>query len=123
MQPPGADVFHAIIGEKGDPRDLPDPALGEGKLGALRRDQGLILLGQGVLRLGHDPDEILFGQRLKLHPNREASLQLGDQVRGLGDMKGPRRDEQDVVGPDVAIAGLDRRTFDDRQQVALDSLA
>ena len=37
-------------------------------------------------------------------------------------MERPGGDEQDVIGPHVAVAGLDGRALDDRQQVALHAL-
>src|SRR2546425_7978399 len=82
-----------------------------------------VLLGEGVLWLRHDPDEVVLGERLQLDPDGEATLQLGDQVRRLGDVERAGRDEEDVVGAHVAVAGLDGRALDDGQQVALHALA
>src|SRR5438034_4257148 len=36
-----------------------------------------VLLGEGVLGLRHDPDEVVLGERLQLDPEGEATLQLG----------------------------------------------
>ena len=47
----------------------------------------------------------------------------GIRSDGLDRVKRPGRDEQDVVGPHRAVARVDRRAFDDRQQVALHALA
>ena len=45
------------------------------------------------------------------------------QVGRLGDMERARRDEQDVVGLDHAVLGVDRRSLDQRQEGALHALA
>ncbi len=55
--------------------------------------------------------------------DREPALELGDQVRRLGNMERARGDEQDVVGLDRAVLGRDRGPFHDRQEVALHALA
>ena len=55
--------------------------------------------------------------------DREAALQLGHQVGGLGQVERPGGDEQDVIGPHRSVLGVDRRSFDDRQQIALHALA
>ena len=60
---------------------------------------------------------------VELDADREAALQLGDQVGRLGQVERARGDEQDVVGLDHAVLGVDRRAFDQRQQVALHALA
>ena len=60
---------------------------------------------------------------LQLDANRKAALELGNQVGGLGGMERARGDEQDVVGADRAVLGVDGRALDDRQQVALHALA
>ena len=42
--------------------------------------------------------QVRLGERLELDPDREAALQLRDQVRGLGDVEGAGGDEEHVVG-------------------------
>ena len=59
----------------------------------------------------------------QLDADRQPALQLGQQVRRLGDMEGARGDEQDVVGLHRPVLGRDRRALDQRQQVALHALA
>ena len=59
----------------------------------------------------------------ELDADRQPSLQLGNQVRRLRQVKRARRDEQDVVGLDHPVLRRDRRAFDERQQVALHALA
>ena len=82
-----------------------------------------ILLGQAGPGVREDADEIRLGQRLQLDPDRQAALQLGQQVARLGDMEGARGDEQDMVGLHRPVFGGDRGALDQRQQIALDALA
>ena len=91
---------------EGHPGNFGDSIRSELELGSLRRDQGLVLLGQRILGLGHDPDEVLLGERLKLDPDGEAALQLGNEVRRLGDVKRAGGDKQDMIAPHIAVAGL-----------------
>ena len=81
------------------------------------------MLGQAGPGRRQDADEILLGQRRKLDPDRQAALKLGQQVGRLGDVERAAGDEQDMVGLDRPIFGRDRRSFDQRQQVALDAFA
>ena len=60
---------------------------------------------------------------LQLDADRQAALQLGQQVRGLGHVERARGDEQDVVGLHRAVLGRDGGALDQRQQVALHALA
>ena len=123
MQPPGADVLHALVHLCRDARDFLHAVRGELERRAIRRAQRRVLLGEGILRLRHDAHEIGLGQRRELDANREAALQLRNQVARLGDMECARRDEEDVIGAHVAVTRLYRRTLDDRQEVALDAFA
>src|SRR6266540_1413583 len=84
--------------------------------------QRLILFDQRILRFGQYADEIFFAQRAQLDANRETALELGNQVGRFGTMKSSRGNEKNMVGLDHAVFGVDRRTFDDRQQVPLNSL-
>ena len=51
------------------------------------------------------------------------SLQLGNQVRGLGHVKGAGGDEQHMIGLHRTVLGVDRAALDQRQEVALHALA
>ena len=73
--------------------------------------------------LGEDGFKVLHGERAKLHADGKAPLQLGDQVAGLGQVKGAGGDEEDVVGFDHAVFGADGGAFHQRQQIALYALA
>src|SRR5213594_21635 len=107
VEPARADVLHLLVRLCRDAGDLLDPVRGELELGPLRRAQRGVLPRERVLGLGEDAHEVLLGERLQLDADREPALQLGDQVRGLGDVERAGRDEQDVVGAHVAVAGLD----------------
>src|SRR2546430_5383984 len=86
---------------------------------ALRAKQLDVLPAQRVPRFRQDADEILARQGVKLDTDRKAPLQLRDEVRGLGHVKGARRDEQDVIRPDDPVLRRDGRALDDGQQIAL----
>ena len=73
-------------------------------------------------RLAEDAGEIVAGQVVHLDADREPALELGHQVRRLGAVERAGGDEQDVVGLDRAVLGVDGRSLDDRQQVALNAL-
>ena len=95
----------------------------EGHRHRFRGHQGRILERQGIVRFRQDADEILFGQGLQFHPDRQAALQFRQQVRRLGDMEGTAGDEQDMVRLDRAVFGGHRGAFDQRQKIALNALA
>ena len=62
-------------------------------------------------------------ERLQLHPDGEAALQLGNQVARLGDVERSGGDEQNVVGAHETVARVDGGAFHDGQDVALHALA
>ena len=80
------------------------PSGREFQLHAFRGQQLRVLLGQRVLRLGQNAQEILALQVGQLDADREAALQFRHQVGRLGQVKRPGGDEQDVVGPHRAVA-------------------
>src|SRR5690606_20749208 len=123
VQPPRTDVLHPMVYVRCDARDLADAILGELELGVLRRDQRLVLSDQRVLRLRQDAHEVGLRKRLQLDPDREATLQLRNQVTRLGDVERAGGDEQHVVGAHHAVLCRYGRALDDRQQVALHALA
>ena len=93
------------------------------QLDALSLQQRRVLLGQRRLRLRQNADEIFHGERLQLHADGKASLQLRNQVARLRNVERARRDKQDVVGAHHAVARIHRRPFDDRQNVPLHAFA
>ena len=72
--------------------------------------QGLVLAHEAGVGLSEDGFKVLHGERAKLHADGKAPLQLGDQVAGLGQVKGAGGDEEDVVGFDHAVFGADDGT-------------
>ena len=108
---------------EGDVGQRFDAVRRERQLHAFGRQQLRVLLGQRVLRLGQDAQEILALQVGQLDADRKTALQFGHQVRRLRQVERPRRDEEDVVGAHRAVARVDRRAFDHRQQIALHALA
>ena len=80
----------------------------------------LIRLASGSVRMRRKSSRVSAPE---LDADRQAALQLGQQVRRLGDVEGARGDEQDVVGLHRPVLGGDRGALDQRQQVALHALA
>src|SRR3989442_10122012 len=58
-----ADVLHPLVRLGGDPRDLLDTVVSELEPRSLGGAQGRVLLGEGVLGLGHDADEVLLDRK------------------------------------------------------------
>ena len=108
---------------RGYPGNLGDSIVGEDELRSLCFDECRVLLGERVLGFGHDADEVRFGERLELDTNREASLKLGDEIARLRNVKRAGSHEQNVIGFDHPVLRLHVGSFDDREEIALDSLA
>src|SRR5690606_18057459 len=62
-------------------------------------------------------------ERLQLDADREATLQLGNEIARLRYVERTCRNEQHVVRADHAVLRLYGAAFDDRQQVPLHALA
>src|SRR5512143_3556437 len=90
-------------------RDLADRVVSELERDVLRREEGVVLLQERILRLGQDADEVLLRERVELDADREPALELGDQVRRLRDMERARRDEKHVVRLNEAVFRVDDR--------------
>src|SRR5262249_58621197 len=123
VQAPGADVLRAGVHLHRDLCDRLHRLRSEPEAYLLRLQELHVLRDQGVPRLGKNADEIVPRQGVEVDADREAALELWDQVRRLGDVERAGRDEEDVVRADDAVLGGDRRALDDRQEVALDALA
>jgi hypothetical protein len=61
-------------------------------------------------------------QGIQFHPDRQATLQFRNQVRGFRQVESTAGNKQDMIGPDHPVLGRYRGTFDERQQVALHPL-
>src|SRR3546814_4418703 len=68
-------------------------------------------------------DLVVAGQRIELDADRQATLQLGQHVRGLGHVESTRGNEQHVVRAHRPMLGGHRGALDEWQQVALNALA
>src|SRR5690349_15403818 len=87
VQAPGSDVLGPLVRLGRVLGDRVDGVLGEAELDALGGEERHVLAGERVLGLGEDPDEVLLLEGLELDADREAALELGDQVRDLGDVE------------------------------------
>ena len=114
-----ADVLGFLVHRERDFREAPDAVVGEFDFHFLGAQQRLVLPGQAGIGAGQDALEIGDRQRFQFDPDREAALQLRDQVGRLGQMERAGSDEQDMVGAGHAVLGIDRGAFDQQQQVAL----
>src|SRR6266513_2109807 len=123
VKAPRADVLGLLVHLEGDLRDAADGFGPELYLQALRLEQRLVLLHLARVGGHEDALEVLDRERVELDADREAPLQLGNQIRGLGEVERARGDEQNVVGLHHAVARRHRGAFDQRQQVALHALA
>ena len=80
-------------------------------------------MDEGVLGLLEDAHELFLAETAQLHPDREAPLQLRDQVAGLGDVEGTGGDEEDMIGANETVLRLDVRSLHHGQEVPLHALA
>ena len=77
--------------------------------------QGLVLPQERCAGLAEDAGEVVAGQVVHFDADRESPLELGHQVRRLRAVERTGGDEQDVVGLDRPVLGVDGRALDDRQ--------
>src|SRR6266851_8578042 len=119
----GADVFRLLVDDGCELRDGVYGVVGDVELDAFGFEQRDVLLDERVLGLRENADEVFFLERLQLNANGQSALQLGDQVRGLGHVESAGSDEEDVVGANHAVAGVDGSAFDDGQNVTLHTFA
>ena len=119
MQAARADVLGLGVDVAGELREALDGIVRKVERDALSREKRLVLLQKSVLRLGQDALEVFLLQRLEFDANREASLQLRNEIGRFRRVERARRNEEDVIGLDRAVLRHDGRAFDDRQDVAL----
>ena len=122
MQPSCADVLGAFVDPPSQFRDALQAPFVEADGKAFGFHQRFILLSERSGRLHEDALEVTGGQRRQLHPDGQAALELGDQVRRLGQVECAGGDEQNVIGAHHAVAGGDGAALDQGQQIPLHPL-
>ena len=80
----------AFVDLAGDPRNFADRFGGEINADLLGPQQRPVLFDQIGPRFGEDANEIVLAERLKLNPDRQAALQFGQHVAGLGNVERAR---------------------------------
>src|SRR6185503_14550621 len=105
MQAPGADILDRAVDIGGKRGECIDCVLAESERHLLGLHQGLVLLDEACFRLDQDTAEVVARERVQLDADRQAALQLGQEVRRLGHVKGARCNEQDVIGLHRAVLG------------------
>ena len=123
METPRADVFCSFIHTEGEVGDLFQRLWSECQLHTFGFEQRGVLFYKRRLGLGENLDEVVHGERLQFYANGEASLQFGNEVTGLRNVKSPGRDEKNVVGAHHPITRVDGGAFDNGQDVALHTLS
>ena len=123
MKPPRTDVLEVAIHLGRGPRDFLEAVRGEHELDPVRGEKRGGLLRERVLGLGDDAEKVSVGEGVEGHADRETALQLRNEVRGLGHVKGARGDEKDVVRLHHPVFRLHGRPFHERQEVALHAFA
>ena len=87
MQAARTDVFHRGVDLRRQVGDRRHRIVGEFQGHILGRQQRLVLTDQAHLRLRQDAHKVIAREGLEFHTNRQAALQLRQQVRRLGEMK------------------------------------
>src|SRR5437870_128986 len=103
MQPTRADVLCTLVDARREVGDPFDGAAGEGQMDALCLHERRVLLDESAPRLGEDPHELVAAERLELDADREAALELRNEIGGLRYVKRAGRNEQDVIGADHPV--------------------
>ncbi len=123
MKASGPYVFHPFVHLKGDLCYLAYGLWCKNESYAFCRQQRLVLCDEGVFRLCEYAPEILLCKRVQFHPDGKPALKLRQKIRGLGDMEGAACYKQHVISTNYTVFGMDRRTFNNWQEIALHSLS
>mmetsp|Transcript_26178 Transcript_26178/g.57962 ORF Transcript_26178/g.57962 Transcript_26178/m.57962 type:complete len:223 (-) Transcript_26178:88-756(-) len=115
MQPSRAYILHRSIRHESHPSDLADRQVFENQVHLFGFHQLYLLSDEVCDGLGEDSVHVFLSQTLERDSDGQSSLQLCQQVGGLGGVEGARRDKQDEVCVDVAVLGGDGGAFDQRQ--------
>src|SRR6516164_378294 len=94
------------------------------RYGMVRTDH-ILFVAAGAFHVSKPSDLIpeLQGRFPIRVPDREPTLQFGNEVRGLADVEGAGSNKQDMVRAHHAVTRVDRRALDDGQDIALHTLA
>ena len=122
VEPASADVLGAAVDLKGQIGHEFDGGVLEDEFDAVSPQKGLVLPQEGGAGLPEDAYEVVAGEVVELDADGEAALELGHEVGRLGAVEGSGGDEEDMVGGDGAVLGVDGGPLDDREQVALNAL-
>src|SRR3569623_1088247 len=117
------DVLGALVDRPGDLGEAADAVVVKLQRHTLGREQRAVLLGERGVGLGEDAHEVVDREGIQFDADGETPLQLRNEVRRLREMKGARGDEQDVISAHDAVLGGDGAALDQRQQIALHTLA
>ena len=79
--------------------------------------------GQRVVGFCQDAHEVVFGERTKLNPDGQTTLEFWQKIGRFRDVERTRGHEQDVVGFDRPVLGRYGCAFDQWQEVALHAFA
>ena len=114
LQSSGTNIFHFAVYLESDAGQFTKGVVLETKFNLFSCQHGLILLGKGIFRLFQDLVEIIFRETLQLNTNREAALQLRNQVARFGYVESTGSNEQNMVGMNNAILCIHRTAFHNR---------
>ena len=123
VKPACSDVFAAFVGAAGIMRNGGKRIVRKLQRNVIRFKQRRVLLCNRMLRLGKDSFVILLGEGRKLYADGKAPLQLRNEVGNLGNMKRPRRNEEDKIRLYRAIFRVYRAALHDREDIPLHALA
>ena len=124
VQAPRADVLGALVDVEGDLRRARRIASArELERRRPRSPAARVLLDQARVRLGQDRTKSSTDSEPSSTRIGKRPCSSGIRSLGLREVERAGGDEQDVVGLDRPVLGVDGRALDDRQQVALHALA
>src|SRR5262249_28043757 len=87
VQSPRTDVLRPAVHQLRRSGNLHNRLVVELETDSLSCQERGVLPNQRVLWLAQNPYQVLAGKCLELHPNGESALQLGNQIRWLGDVE------------------------------------
>ncbi len=103
MQTPRADVLSAFVNFESNLSETTNTVIAELEIQAFSRHKRRILLREGRIRLGQNANKVIRRQWQQLNANGQSSLQFGNQIRRLGELKCTGRDKKNMVCADHSI--------------------